>query len=141
MMEGFTAECAGLDVLPLGYVSESTLQWLYENCFGFLYPSLGEGFGLPVLEALSCGAAVITSPRTALPEVAGDAALYCNPDDPHALYSAMLRLDREPSVREVLRAAARPRAGLFSWSTAACHVLEVYQEVVRLPRRNSPVSA
>jgi len=69
------------NVQMLGYVPDEELAWLYRNCFSFVYPSLYEGFGLPVLEAMGLGAAVITSNATSLPEVAGDAAHYVNPFD------------------------------------------------------------
>jgi glycosyltransferase involved in cell wall biosynthesis len=110
-----------------GYVSDAELEWLYRNCFGFVYPSLFEGFGMPVLEALSLGAPVICSNTTSLPEVAGDAALLVDPLDSEALAAAMLRLEETP-VRERLRALAVPQAQRFSWEASARKLLAIYEE-------------
>lgn len=134
MMEGWRTLTAGLDVRSAGYVDDTQLQWLYENCRGFVFPSRAEGFGMPVVEALSCGAAVVCADRTALPEVAGEAALYCNPDDPESILSAVQRVDGDPMVSSRLRDLARPRAALFNWSRSARLVLEVYHRVAGLQR-------
>ena len=80
------------DVYLLGYVNDLQLQWLYRHCFAFIYPSLFEGFGLPVLEAMSLGAPVISSDRTSLPEICGDAALLVDPEKVEAISEAMNRL-------------------------------------------------
>lgn len=109
-----------------GYVTDAELEWLYRNCFAFLYPSLFEGFGMPVLEALSLGAPVICSNTTSLPEVAGDAGLLVDPLDASAIADAMLRLSNR---RDFLRAAAVRQAARFSWEASARKLLEVYDEV------------
>ena len=130
LMEDLLAELgerAGGIVLP-GYVSESELEWLYRHCFGFLYPSLFEGFGMPVLEALSLGAPVICSNTTSLPEVAGDAGLLVDPLDTEAIAAAMLRLVSGEIARETLRAAGLRQAARFSWKASARKLLRVYEE-------------
>lgn len=123
----------GERVRRLGYVDDATLASLYANCLAFVYPSLVEGFGLPVLEAMTMGAAVITSNRSSLPEIVGDAGLTVPPEDEEALAGAMRTLADNPGTRERLRAAALRRAAGFSWAAAARSVLEVYQEVLARP--------
>ena len=116
-----------------GYVSDAELAWLYASCHAFLYPSLFEGFGLPVLEAMSLGAAVICSNATSLPEVAGDAAIQVDPLDVAGLATAMATLTGDASLRDSLRQRALTRAGLFSWEKTARIVAEAYARVISLP--------
>jgi len=121
-------------VLILGYVSDKELAWLYRNCFCFVYPSLYEGFGLPVLEAMGQGAAVITSNATSLPEVAGDAAYYIDPFDEYSMTEALLKLASDDAYREALREKAVIQAEKFSWEKSAEEVLHVYKQVMTLPK-------
>ncbi len=121
-------------VLITGYVSDEKLCWLYENCFAFIYPSLYEGFGLPVLEALGFGAAVITSNTTSLPEVAGEAALYVDPLNVSDMAKAFLMLDAKKDYGEGLRQKAVSRAMGFSWRKTAQKVLDIYEQVMRMPK-------
>jgi glycosyltransferase involved in cell wall biosynthesis len=116
-----------------GYVSDAELEWLYRNCYAFLYPSLFEGFGMPVLEALSLGAAVICSDTTSLPEVAGEAALLVDPLEPAAIAEAMRRM---PEAREALRAAGPSQAARFSWERSARQLLELYEAVLGTESRH-----
>jgi len=113
----------------LGYVPDETLRWLYRNCFAFVYPSLAEGFGLPPLEAMSLGAAVVTSNTTSLPEVVGDAAITVDPEDDEALAEAMRRLSGDAALRDGLRQRGLEQASRFSWEGAARDVLRVYEDV------------
>ena len=115
------------DVHLLGYVSDAWLRWLYRHCFAFVYPSLFEGFGLPVLEAMSLGAAVITSNVTSLPEITGDAALSVAPQDVEALAEAMARLQADSVLYLDLKQRALARSALFSWEKTARGVLDVYK--------------
>jgi len=117
-----------------GYLEDEALAWLYRNCLAFVYPSLFEGFGLPVVEALSLGAPVVTANVSSLPEVAADAALLVDPLDTAGLAEAMLRLWREPALRQDYASRARARAAFFSWDKAARVVMDCHREVVRLPK-------
>ncbi len=117
------------DVHLLGYVNDAQLHWLYRHCFAFLYPALFEGFGMPVLEAMSLGAAVITSNVTSLPEIAGDAALSVDPEDVEAMAEAMLRLQNDSTLHADLQRRALARSKLFSWEKMARGVLDVYEEL------------
>ena len=109
----------GSEVRLLGYVSDSDLTALYRLCTAFAYPSLYEGFGLPLLEAMRCGAACVTSNGSSLPEVGGDAVEYADPLDPAAIAAALERLLSDPGRREALGAAARGRAASFTWARTA----------------------
>lgn len=109
----------------LGRVSDAELAELYRRCAVFCYPSLGEGFGLPVLEAMSCGTAVITSNCSSLPEVGGDAVEYVDPRDPAAIRDGLQRLLRDPARREELGASGAERAQEFSWARTADAALRV----------------
>jgi glycosyltransferase involved in cell wall biosynthesis len=104
---------------------------LYSRTALFIFPSLYEGFGMPVLEAMACGAPVITSRTTALGEVAGDAAVLVDPGDARELADSMIRiLDSEP-LRASLRAKGFARAKEYTWSQAALLALELYASLVR----------
>lgn len=115
----------------LGPVADADLPALYTGCTAFVFPSLYEGFGLPVLEAMACGAAVICSDRSSLPEVAGDAALLVDPTREEALTAAMDRVLREPGLAEALRARGRMRARSFTWERTAQETLAVYRDRVK----------
>jgi glycosyltransferase involved in cell wall biosynthesis len=103
----------------LGPVSDAELAALYDRCTVFAFPSLAEGFGLPVLEAMQGGAAVLTSDRSSLPEVGGDAVEYVDPTDAASIRVGLERLLRDPGRRTALRIAARERAAQFSWERHA----------------------
>ena len=106
------------------FVSDDDLPALYAGATLFVYPSLYEGFGLPVAEALACGAPVVCSNASSLPEVAGDAALYFDPRDVDALANAMHRALADESLRNDLRARGFAQAQKFSWEKAARELLE-----------------
>jgi glycosyltransferase involved in cell wall biosynthesis len=113
----------------LGYVPDADLPALYSGAEAFAFPSLYEGFGLPVLEAMACGTPVVTSDGSALAEVAGDAALLVDPRDTDALARALERLLADEALRAELRARGLERAGDFSWERAARETLAVYHAV------------
>jgi len=123
-------------VMILGYVGDPVLQWLYENCYAFLYPSLFEGFGLPPLEAMSLGAAVITSNVTALPEVVGNAAVLVDPLEVSEIAAAILSLSRNPERRTALQSLSRRQALGFTWEKSARQVLDVYEALPRMNKRS-----
>jgi glycosyltransferase involved in cell wall biosynthesis len=138
LMEDFGKFIDGLglsgDVILPGYVEENELQWLYQNCFAFLYPSLFEGFGLPVLEAMTLGAPVVASNRTSLPEVVGADGLLVDPFQEEEIFQAMFRLSTDPSLLTAARDRSLERAKQFSWSQTAKETLRIYQHVIQRPR-------
>jgi glycosyltransferase involved in cell wall biosynthesis len=113
----------------LGYAQEADLRVLYSAAKLFVYPSMYEGFGLPPLEAMACGAPVITSNTSALPEVVGDAALLIDPHNSEALCQAMQTVLCHDELRLRMRQQSFARAGLFSWEQTAEKTLAVYEEV------------
>jgi glycosyltransferase involved in cell wall biosynthesis len=117
----------GEHAILLGYVSDAALHELYARCEVFCYPSLGEGFGLPVLEAMAAGAPVITSNVSSLPEVGGDAVEYVDPLDTASIATTLQRvLTDEPRRRELAQLGAA-RAKEFSWADFAEQALDVLQ--------------
>jgi glycosyltransferase involved in cell wall biosynthesis len=114
-----------------GYVQDTDLPALYSAATAFVYPSFYEGFGLPILEAMACGAPVITSSVSSLPEVAGDAALFVDPTDTKALASALQRIFEDSSLRQDLSRRGRQRSSLFTWQQSAEKTLAVYRRVAR----------
>jgi glycosyltransferase involved in cell wall biosynthesis len=109
----------------LGYVSEAELPALYQGAQAFCFPSLFEGFGLPVLEAQAYGVPVMTANNSSLPEIAGDAALLVDPTDVDAIAEAMLRLTQDEALRQRLIAAGQENVKRFSWEKAARETLAV----------------
>jgi glycosyltransferase involved in cell wall biosynthesis len=124
-------------VVWLDYVDNAALRALYAGAGAFVFPSLAEGFGLPVLEALASGLAVVASDLPALREVAGDYATYAAPNDSEGLASAMQRTI-EASVDRIAASARREHARQFSWTKCARKTLEVYSELTRRTRRRGP---
>jgi glycosyltransferase involved in cell wall biosynthesis len=116
-------------VRRLGYVPDEDLAALYASCSAFVYPSFYEGFGLPIIEAMTLGAATITSNVSSLPEVAGDAAVLVDPSKPEEIAAAMEKLLVDEKLRARLQQAGLARARLFSYETCAADMMKVYQEV------------
>ena len=118
------------DTRFLGWVDAGDLEALYAVSAGFVMPSLYEGFGLPVLEAMARGVPVACSDRSSLPEVAGDAALLFDPEDVAAIARALDSLVNEPATAERLRAAGPERAREFSWERSARATLHAYSRAL-----------
>jgi glycosyltransferase involved in cell wall biosynthesis len=119
------------DALRLaGYVPTADLPALYTAADAFVFPSVSEGFGLPVIEAMACGTPALISTAPALRELAGDAALAVDPRDERALAGALERLLTDAALRDELRARGLRRAAAFSWDLAARRTLAVYQEAM-----------
>ncbi len=113
-----------------GYVSADELEQLYARAAIFAFPSLDEGFGMPVLEAMVRGVPVVTANRSALPEVAGDAAVLVDPERVDDIAGALLELCANKDRRDTLAQAGRARAEAFSWPRAVRETYAVYQELV-----------
>jgi glycosyltransferase involved in cell wall biosynthesis len=107
------------------WVSSDQLCSLFQHADLFVFPSLYEGFGLPVLEAMMAGTPVLTTPRGAIPEIAGDTVFYFDPDDPESLKKALSRLLHNPEERGSLAASAQARAMDFSWRKTATTTLAI----------------
>jgi len=111
----------------LGYVPDNARPALINGARGFVYPSLYEGFGLPVLEAMACGVSVLASNVSSLPEVVGDASLLVDPQDVDAIAREMARLWQDEVLRRELAARGLERARSFSWERTASQTLNVYR--------------
>jgi glycosyltransferase involved in cell wall biosynthesis/SAM-dependent methyltransferase len=131
-LDGWTLEM-GIrdDVVVPGFVAEQELVALYNAAWIFVHPSRYEGFGLPVLEAMRCGAPVIAGNAAALPEVVGDAGLLVDPEDPASFVLAMERLDGDPGLRRELRAAGLARAEIFHPRQLGEATLGAYERAAR----------
>lgn len=117
------------DIIFLDFVTEDDLICLYNYAKVFLYPSLYEGFGLPPLEAMSCGAPVITSNSTSIPEIVGDAAILINPHDDEELIDALLLMLRDEKVRSDYIERGFSQVKKFSWKRMAAETLELYKSL------------
>ncbi len=126
------AEAIGVagDARWLGWTSEADVEGLFALCAAFVFPSLYEGFGLPVLEAMARGVPVACSDRASLPEVAGDAALLFDPEDPAAIAAAIERLLGDLAEADRLRAAGRAQAARFTWARNAELTLVTYERAL-----------
>jgi len=118
----------------LGRVSDDQLSALYAGCRAFVYPSLYEGFGLPVLEAMACGAPVIASRSASIPEVVGDAGVLVDPASVRSLAAALRRVNGSAVLRRDLRRRALARAATFSWAGAAASTLAIYESALQARR-------
>jgi glycosyltransferase involved in cell wall biosynthesis len=118
------------DIIITGYISELELAAWYSRASVFAFPSLDEGFGMPVLEAMRAGVAVIASNRSAVPEVCGEAALLVDATDLDGLATGLKKLASNPDVRSELEQWGRARAEQFSWERAAAATWRVYQEAL-----------
>ncbi|NOZ94143.1 MAG: glycosyltransferase family 4 protein [Acidobacteria bacterium] len=120
-------------IVHLDYVPRHQLPALYRGADALLFPSWLEGFGLPLIEAMACGTPVITSGRSAMPEVAGPAAIYVDPASPHGIASAVSALLEDRDHRIHLAEQGRRRAAAFSWDRAAEATAQVLRQAAGLP--------
>lgn len=118
------------DVHFTGFVPDGQLRWLYEHCAAYVFPSLSEGFGLPGLEAMACGAPVVSSEATCLPEVYGEAAEYFDPYDIEFMCDAIWAVLTKEDLRKRLIAAGKKQIAKYSWKRMAEQTLGVYKTVL-----------
>lgn len=114
-----------------GYVPDRDLQTLFERAAVYIFPSKYEGFGLPPLEAMSRGCAVISSNATCLPEILGEAAHYFNPYDQESMYRAINDVLSNPDVKALLVAKGKEHSKIYSWTKAAEETLKVYNSIIK----------
>jgi glycosyltransferase involved in cell wall biosynthesis len=135
LYEGFFAElersAARDHVIVTGYIEDEHLAAIYSGALAFVFPSFGEGFGLDPLEAMACGAPVVSSDATSLPEVGGDAARYFDPRDPEQMIAALQPVLADPDVREEMRQKGLLQAARFSWQRAAQETWALYERMMR----------
>lgn len=117
-------------IAVLGYVTPEDLAAWYGRAMIFAFPSLDEGFGMPLLEAMTAGIPIVTSNRSALPEVAGDATLLVNPESSEALGWALRELTQKDGLRRDLAQRGQARAQLFTWEKAVRETWDVYRELI-----------
>jgi len=122
-------------VILTGYLSDEELIWLYQNCFGNLYPALYEGFGLPVLEGMQFGAPTACSNTTSLPEVAGEAGAQLDPIEEGLWTEFMLRLEKLPDYRQKLSRSGPIQAGKFTSEKSARDCHEFYEKALTMKKR------
>jgi glycosyltransferase involved in cell wall biosynthesis len=125
------AETVGPRVKFTGFVDQESLRRWYRDAAALVFPSFYEGFGFPPLEAMAVECPVVASNAASLPEVCGDAVLYCDPADPAQIGAAMLRVMRDPDLRASLAAKGRVRATAFRWSDTAKRTAAILQAVMR----------
>ncbi|MEP7263111.1 MAG: glycosyltransferase family 1 protein [Bacteroidota bacterium] len=118
-------------IVAAGYIQNNLLPAVYRKALVFLYPGIRESFGLPIIEAMACGTPVITSNKSALPETAGDAAIYINPDDPIQLAEAIDFLVHDDVTRQDLIAKGIIRSKMFSRLNTAQATVNVYESVLK----------
>jgi len=125
-----TQVCSSKSVKFAGYVSDAELRTLYDHADCFVYPSFYEGFGLPPLEAMACGCPVIVSNQASLPEVCGDAAIFCDPYNPEDIAEKIRLVITDEALRERLREKGLEHAKRFTWERCAKKTLSVIEEVL-----------
>ncbi|MGL5635452.1 MAG: glycosyltransferase, partial [Bacteroidales bacterium] len=112
-----------------GYISNKDLPYIYSAASVFLYTSLRESFGIPLLEAMACGTPVITSDCSALPEIAGAGAILADPTDPADIAGYLLRLEDDPDFRQKTIEYGLERVKAFSWRNTATELLNLYTKI------------
>jgi len=129
LKEVWASGLTGEDIRFLGFVPDEDLPILYSGSCLLVFPSLYEGFGLPLVEAMACGVPVVASNTSSIPEVVGDAALLVPPTEPEAFAEAILRVRSDAGLRKAMIEKGLSRAACFRWDKAACQLLECMQNV------------
>lgn len=114
-----------------GYIVNSDLPYIYNNAFAFLYTSLRESFGIPLLEAMACGTPVITSNTSSMPEIGGRNAILINPENPDEIAQMMIKLEKDRDFYDQQKELGIKRAKLFSWRQTAEQLFDVYERVYK----------
>jgi glycosyltransferase involved in cell wall biosynthesis len=127
----------GRQIIMTGYVSDDELIWLYSNCYANIYPSLFEGFGLPVLEGMQFGAPTLTSSSSSIPEVAGSAAILLDPEATEDWAHTMLQIAEDGQKRDHLGRSALAQSKRFDWAHSAGALLSLYEEAIATPKRGA----
>jgi glycosyltransferase involved in cell wall biosynthesis len=117
-------------VMP-GYIVNKDLPYIYNKAFAFLYTSLRESFGIPLLEAMACGTPVITSNTSSMPEIGGPEAILINPEDPDEIADKMLQLEKDEALYQRQKKIGPIRAKCFSWQQTAEHLLDLYENIYK----------
>ena len=117
-------------VMP-GYIVNKDLPYIYNNAFAFLYTSLRESFGIPLLEAMACGTPVITSNTSSMPEIGGPEAILINPENPDEIAEKMLQLEKDEALYQRQKKIGPIRAKCFSWQQTAEHLLDLYESIYK----------
>jgi glycosyltransferase involved in cell wall biosynthesis len=118
-------------IVAPGYIANDELPYIYNGAFAFLYTSLRESFGIPLLEAMACGTPVITSNTSSMPEIAGDTALLINPESDDEIADMMLKLENDENLYKAQKAYGLERAKMFSWRKTAEKLLTVYKQILK----------
>ncbi|NCC50762.1 MAG: glycosyltransferase family 1 protein [Spartobacteria bacterium] len=133
--QAVAASGVGDRIVFTGFITEDELDNLLRQADLLVYPSLYEGFGIPILEAMKVGTPVVTSNVTAMPEVAGDAALLVDPLDPRAMTDAMHRVLSDPALRQTLTTKGYAHAAPYTWDHVCAGYMDLYRELIaRAPR-------
>ena len=117
------------DFFPIKYVSDEELAIIYKYSEVFLFPSLREGFGLPVIEAMSCGVPVITSNSSSMPEISGNAAMLINPNNTNEICDGIIKIQNDTNYKNELIQKGLERSKQFTWNKMASEVLKFYNEI------------
>lgn len=114
-----------------GYISNTDLPFIYNGAFAFLYTSLRESFGIPLLEAMACGIPVITSDTSSMPEIGGEGAILTDPTNERSIAAQLLLLEQDKEYYQKQSAYGLGRAKCFSWEQTARELLKLYQSTVK----------